>query len=249
MLTLEQNRRRWKLYKNGIKQTTPAAPVTRRLRRLINEFNMTHSQIARLADVPVTTVKTHYQGRSATINTGTAVKLMAVTPVPGSESYTSPIGYRRRAHSLVAAGFPLSFLAARMYQESSRPDAAFSSSMRSGVVRYRNHQKMVALFGELQMKQPQDFPEILPATINRALGQAKRNGWPLPLMWDEDALDAPDGFPDWTGFCGTAEGRGYHRRDRLERPCEPCRLAYNRYEIARIARRRSEALAAGAAVM
>lgn len=56
--------------------------------------------------------------------------------------------------------------------------------------------------------------------------RAQRESWPGPLHWNDESIDDPDGFPDWTGACGTPQGYKRHGRDvTLPPPCEPCKRA------------------------
>lgn len=61
---------------------------------------------------------------------------------------------------------------------------------------------------------------------NAALARGYLPGW----VWDDDTIEDPDAFPEWTGACGTPEGYRVHVRETIfnNNPlplCSPCREA------------------------
>lgn len=64
--------------------------------------------------------------------------------------------------------------------------------------------------------------------------RAQRECWPGPLHWNDSSIDDPDGFPDWTGACGTPQGYQRHGRDAsLPSACKPCKSAWARAKASR----------------
>jgi hypothetical protein len=59
---------------------------------------------------------------------------------------------------------------------------------------------------------------------NRARNLAHAYRWAPVGAWDDDTIDSPDAFPDWTGACGTPRGYRAHSTHRIPL-CDPCREA------------------------
>ena len=47
--------------------------------------------------------------------------------------------------------------------------------------------------------------------------------------WDDDTIDDPAAFPDWTGKCGTPDGYDAHYKMKILPSCQPCRDARAAY--------------------
>lgn len=92
------------------------------------------------------------------------------------------LGTRRRLQALIAAGWPQAVLAARLGMDPSN----FPRLLRCATVTAARHRAVAQLFTELQLQ---------PGPSDRVRRTATRRGWPLPLEWDEDALDDPDAAP------------------------------------------------------
>lgn len=60
--------------------------------------------------------------------------------------------------------------------------------------------------------------------VTRAKRRADKARWAPVGAWDDDAIDDPAAFPDWTGHCGTPQGYGAHHYHGIPM-CEPCRQA------------------------
>jgi len=89
----------------------------------------------------------------------------------------------------------------------------------------RRARAMRALYDELWQADPADHGAS-PGGITRARRYAAERRWAPPQAWDDDTIDNPDAFPDWTGQCGTPQGVGAHRRAGIP-ACDPCRRARN----------------------
>jgi len=138
----------------------------------------------------------------------------------------SPVGTRRRIHALVAVGWPQQYLAEHLGVLPSN----FSQMLaRDNVLAYRAL-AVRAMYDELWRADPAEHGAT-PAGITRARKYAADNGWAPVGAWDDDRLDDPEAFPDWTGQCGTPQGPAAHRRHGSP-VCDPCReaLAAHRQE-------------------
>lgn len=51
---------------------------------------------------------------------------------------------------------------------------------------------------------------------------AVSRGWAPPHCWDDDVIDDPTAYPEWTGACGSREGYNIHRLNGIPF-CQPCR--------------------------
>lgn len=158
------------------------------------------------------------------------VTLEALAP----NTLMSPIGVRRRCHALVAHGWPQLHLAAHLDMTPTN----FGAMLARPNVLARRHLQVLNMYAALWNTDPANHGAT-PAGITRARKHATANGWAPPGAWDDDRLDDPEAFPDWTGQCGTPNGYNAHRRADLMPVCQPCRDA-------RIAARRERRTAAKA---
>ncbi|MFE6222948.1 helix-turn-helix transcriptional regulator [Streptomyces sp. NPDC057854] len=81
--------------------------------------------------------------------------------------------------------------------------------------------EVAEMYQKLHNADPADFG-IPPDSIRRAKSGAAGRLYAPPSAWDEDTIDDPDAFPEWTGACGTDEGYRIHLREEIPL-CEPCR--------------------------
>jgi len=88
------------------------------------------------------------------------------------------IGTLRRAQSLVAYGYPRSYIAARLGISPGNATHLFDPATLR--VLARTARKVEALFDELQ---------ATPGPSKRARNDGKRRGWEVPLAWDDDEID------------------------------------------------------------
>jgi hypothetical protein len=80
-----------------------------------------------------------------------------------------------------------------------------------------------ALYDELWRADPREHG-VDNQAYSRTRNHAAAHGWAPVGAWDDDTIDDPAAFPDWTGRCGTPEGYSDHYR--LDIPyCLPCREA------------------------
>jgi len=139
-----------------------------------------------------------------------------------SGAYGSPVGTVRRIQALRADGFPGNFLGDQLgvsyeavAQLARRPRESVLETTRADVAK---------LYEELAGKRPEDFG-ISGHSISKCSTMARRAGYAPRSCWDDDTIDDPDAFPDWTGRCGTPFGMVVHRREDIP-VCGPCGEAF-----------------------
>jgi hypothetical protein len=208
----------------------PAEPVRQHVRAL-GEFGIGWMRAARLAGVSTGGVsKLLYGDRprglppTRRVRPETAMKLLAVEPTLenlGDRTAIDGTGTRRRLQALVYAGWTQSELARRMQMNR----ANFGKTIVSELTEVATVKKTRALYDELWRINPVEAG--VPAHRADAARQIATNrGWAPIGAWDDDRIDDPAAFPDWTGWCGTPKGRSIHYRIKVP-VCTPCRNAAN----------------------
>jgi hypothetical protein len=205
-----------------------AEPVRQHVRAL-GEFGIGWIRTARLAGVSTGGVsKLLYGDRprglapSRRVRPETAMKLLAVEPTLvnlGDRTAVDGTGARRRLQALVCAGWTQSELARRTGMNR----ANFAKTIVSGLVEVATLKTARRLYDELWRGDPVEAG--VPSWRAAAARQiATSRGWAPIGAWDDDRIDDPDAFPDWTGWCGTPKGRSIHYRIGVA-VCAPCRDA------------------------
>lgn len=168
-----------------------SGPVADHVDRLL-ATGMAVEHLARACGVSDFTIRRIRSRKVVTVTASVATKLLAVTvPTPRNV----PIhGMNRRLQALVALGWPMVELSARLGVEPNRVTSWFYRGQPT--VRYEMHLKVKALYDELWNKFPNHHGDpIAKRSIKVARTIAARNGWPLPLDWDDDAIDQVDTTP------------------------------------------------------
>ncbi len=214
---------------------TDAEPVRTHLRTL-QSCGMGLRTIATTAGVERKRLQAILNGRTERgtkpqeiIRPALAAAILAVEPTLenlAGATLISPLGTRRRAHALVAAGWPQQHLAAHLGMTPSN----YGAMLERPNVLARRALDVRAMYDALWNAYPAEHGAT-PAGITRARRHAAAHGWAPVGAWDDDTIDDPEAFPDWTGQCGTHRGDKAHRRIGLLPVCEPCRearIAYRR---------------------
>lgn len=206
-----------------------AEPVRAHVRTL-GEFGIGWMRLARIAGVPRGTVSkllygdpSRSMGPSKRLLPKNAAALLAVEPTLdnlGGHAHIDGTGTRRRLQALVAAGWPQTRIALRIGIGASN----FNKTLHDDrPVRVSTARKAMALYEELWRADPRDHG--VPQHIyDRTRCYARAHRWAPVGAWDDDVIDNPEAFPDWTGRCGTPGGYSDHYRFHIP-VCEPCRQA------------------------
>lgn len=172
-------------------------------------------------------------GPQERIRPALAAAVLAVEPTLENlapSTLISPLGTRRRLHALVAAGWPQQHLASRLGMTPSN----FGAMLNRDHVLVRRARAVIALYDELWRADPAEHGATA-AGITGARKYAAQQGWAPVGAWDDDTIDEPAAWPDWTGQCGKPEGYWAHRRHSLLPTCQPCRDAHTAAKKARTA--------------
>lgn len=182
----------------GMPHRVPAAPVLAYMAKLIS-LGMNYADIDRAANLPEGSAGNVKRGKNTIRETSDAI--FAVT-APWSK-----IGLKRRLQALSADGISTSDL------------SEFSGLSYSVLVDIRTKQdkrrttlgaQIVEAYTKLAGCDPVEKFGADPAETARLKTRAKSQGWPPSIFWDDDTIDDPDAFPDWTGACGTSHGITLH---------------------------------------
>lgn len=159
-----------------------------------------------------------------------AESVMAVEPEIPTErggARVNAIGTTRRIQGLAAEGFPVrwqgeqvGFVGQTFY---------LTAQGKRQVVYFSTAWKIKQLYEKLENDLHPEAHGIDPGKAKLARTYAERNGYVRPIFWDWDTIDEPDGFPDFTGACGTPQGSQAHRRKNILPICQPCKTALTEY--------------------
>ncbi|MFP8944742.1 hypothetical protein ACLIYM_25365 [Streptomyces fenghuangensis] len=224
----EENRQRAIAY--GTWQPhVPAAPVREHITQL-QQCGMGLRAIAAAAGVDRKRLQAILSGRpergtgpQEKVRPALATAVLAVEPTLdtlGGSTVIGATGTRRRLQALIARGFPQAVLAARL----GMTPGNFNSTLGRDRTIARTARAVRALYDELSLADP-DGHGASPAGITRARRYAAEHCWAPVGAWDEETIDDPAAFPDWTGKCGTPQGAGAHRYHRILPVCQPCKDA------------------------
>ena len=168
-----------------------------------------------------------------------AAAVLAVEPTLdtlAANALVGATGTTRRLQALVAVGWPQMHVAAEMGWTPTN----LTVLMNKPVVMVKTTRLVRDVYARLWNGDPLAHGASV-GGVGRAKRRAAEAGWAPPAAWDEDTIDDPAGFPDWTGMCGTAEGARHHYVHGIPL-CDPCRTARSRQRAER--RRRAAARSA-----
>jgi hypothetical protein len=132
-------------------------------------------------------------------------------------------GTTRRLQALVTMGWPQARLAAEMGWTGTNLGVLITAP----TVTAKNARLVRDIYDRLWKVDPASHGAS-PGGITYAKRRAADAGWAPVGAWDDDTIDDPAAFPDWTGRCGTPHGDSAHRADGTP-VCEPCREARAAY--------------------
>ncbi|MFB8001541.1 helix-turn-helix domain-containing protein [Nocardia sp. NPDC056000] len=118
------------------------------------------------------------------------------------------LGARRRFQALVASGYPAAQLAREL--GTARGNRTIRSLMGQRADRDGRVTQEIAAERERAVKALFDRLQLVPGPSAQARALGKRHGWPLPIEWDEHAIDDPNARPvqaRWTPASAREERR------------------------------------------
>lgn len=230
MKPVDSKRKAYELaFKRGYTLMVDSTPVREHI-KLLHQY-MTYREIGRRAGLPESTVLSHRDTKDhPRIMRVTADKLLAVQPGPNDFTYEERRrGAERIVQGLVYAGFTYHYIAQSIGLDRSSIDNKISRCDDN----WTNDQylRLRSMAGKLEHTDPYSVGITARGVkVNRSTARGKK--WAPLACWDLDEVHREDIIPQWTGVCGTVEGRKIHYRDRIVPPCNNCRTAdmiYRRY--------------------
>jgi DNA-binding XRE family transcriptional regulator len=217
--------------RRGVSMMVDATPVMRRV-RLLHRRGMPITRIAAESGVSVPTVHAYLRGywcvKGSTVDVvrvqlSTAQAIMSVryiepnTDPRGREGARVDVtGTQRRLQALMAVGYPMAWQGLQL-----GPRAWFVTDIMNGTYVLSSTAKRVAnMYDKYSLASPADAG-IRACIISGAKNRARQRGYAPVGCWDEDTIDDPAAFPEWTGRCGTVFGWHIHKSERIP-VCQPC---------------------------
>ena len=244
----ERNRKKQKAYGRFDTGLVDAEPVREHL-LMLGEFGLGYKRVAKLAGIGTTPVRNVLWGRQdpgprkgelpKRIKRENAEKILAVKPdlsLLASGAKIPARGTHRRLQALVARGWSLSKLGARLNVHPRN----MGSMLQRAHVRVDMHRRVSALFDELWGQLPPRTEHRDSIAYSRALGYAADRRWLPPLAWDDIDNDTEPPVPDGdSGIDETAvelalRGEGVRLTPAERRECV-VRLHRERWSDGRIA--------------
>lgn len=147
----------------------------------------------------------------------------------GQRARVPLLGAQRRLQALRADGFPYTLLCEYLGHA---PNSPRLQRILTGV-RHGDHpvgfiiastaRQIEAMYDKLAGVDPLDIGvSQFAATYSRK--RASAQGWAPSACWDRDTIDDPQAAPEWTGVCGTAQGRRVHKLEGIP-VCARCAAA------------------------
>jgi hypothetical protein len=152
-----------------------------------------------------------------------ASAILAVEPTLdnlGGSTVISATGTTRRLQALVAVGWPQMHLGCRL----GMTPGNFGATLQRPRVIVRTARAVRDLYDAVWRADPTEHGATA-AGVSRARKAAAEQRWAPVGAWDDDTIDEPEAYPDWTGRCGTPEGYNDHFAHRILPACQPCRTA------------------------
>lgn len=227
------HRNRRKLRELGRPSLVDAAPTMAYVRRLHDDGGMTFREIAEAATaldgtghMAQSTPSDLYRGHRSNgkvlekIPRRTQDRIMAVQPpvypAVDSQALVPAVGSRRRLQALVAAGWGFRTLSDMLGHGDHNWVWRLATGYSCPSSRHK-HERITSsarevvevLYEKLAGQDPAENG-ITAQAIGRAKKAAERRSWAPVTCWDDDTIDKPDTFPEWTGECGTVGGYYLH---------------------------------------
>ncbi|MGW2207146.1 hypothetical protein [Streptomyces sp. NPDC001774] len=121
-------------------------------------------------------------------------------------------GTRRRLQALRVKGFGNIPLAAMLNVAPEAISDMVRSTRQS--VYHSTWAEVVDVYDKLADVDPIEYG-LTETAVKRAITEARHRGWAPPECWDDDTIDTPDAFPEWTGACGSVTGYYLHLKHHI----------------------------------
>lgn len=181
-------RRRRKMVAHGIRMTVPIAPVRDHITRL----GVPNSTVSQLSGVSLSTVGEIVRGVRGVVSVKTAEAILSVRVQTATAGLVPSAGTVRRLQALVAIGHPQNRLAAELGTAKQQVNKVIHGGYRATEAAWA---RRVADLYERWWDQP--APPGRASTLARTL--AARNGWAVPMSWDDGhgphGIDNPAATP------------------------------------------------------
>lgn len=228
------------LRKQGRATQVDVAPARAYLRKLHHVYGMSCRQLAERCSLSEGSISEIIAGYRAgekgkrhplkEIYRENAESVMAIEPEFPKDrggARVNAIGTTRRVQALAAMGYPVKWVGEQCGFRG--PTFNLIAQGRRQFVYFSTAYKIKKLYERLETDPHPERHGIKLQSVNLAKSYARRNGYVPAILWDWDTIDDPEGFPDYTGLCGTPTGAQAHRRKEILPVCEPCKHAYNVY--------------------
>lgn len=198
--------------------------------QVLQDFDMGTRRIAALAGCDRKRITAIITGRSergtgpqAQIRPALATAILAVEPVLANlaaHTVMDSTGTVRRLRALVAGGWPQAHIGRQL----GISPGNFTATISAERVTVRTALAVRGLYGRLWAVDPHTAGAS-PGGVTRARRYALAHAWAPGAAWDDDTIDDPATYPNWTGKCGTPEGYNAHFAHQILPACQPCRTA------------------------
>lgn len=172
-------------------------------------------------------------------NAESVMKIEPEIPRERGGARVNALGTTRRIQGLAALGYPVrwqgeqcGFVGQTFY---------LTAQGKREIVYFSTAYKIKCLYERYELDLHPERHGISPGKAKLARTYAERSEYVKPIYWDWDTIDDPEGFPNWTGLCGTPQGSQAHRRKGILPVCAPCKESYNAYNSEAKARRKDGA--------
>lgn len=214
------------------------AERARRKLRAFHDSGMPYDLMSRLSGLSRGPISDFMNGRHKTLCRDSYNLIMALRfelpaqPQSFRESArVCPIGTQRRLQALWADGWPTKLLAEMLgMKRANLVTLACVSSRTRMTVHHVTHTEVKALYEKLRGGDPRDHG-VTNFGVSVAKSWARKKGCIPSHCWDEDTLDNPDAWPEWTGACGTTRGYKIHMREGIPicPNCHTAKMIYRRF--------------------
>jgi hypothetical protein len=235
-----EQRKRFKytayLRATGNPTRVPIGPARAHLRVLHFQYGMSTVRLAELCTLSAGSISELIRGTRGSVKNQlypmremyreNFESVMAIKPeIPDDKggARVNAIGSARRVQGLAAIGFPVKWIGEQI--GFTGPTFNLLPLGKRQFVYFSTAYKIRNLYEKLEMVTDPTQHGVRQQSARLAATYAARKGFVKPIYWDFDQIDDPDGFPDFTGACGTPQGITVHRRRGIP-VCTACKAAH-----------------------